>query len=550
MSGTTPTLLTLLPALLGGIGLFLLGMILMSDGLKAAAGGSLQRILERSTRTPLTAFLSGVGLTALVQSSSATTITTIGFVSAGLLAFPAAVGVLIGANVGTTSTGWIVSLLGFKLNVGAIALPFIGVGALLRLLTIGRRANLGMALAGFGLIFVGIDFLQDGMGGAAQRIDLSVFSDAFLPGRLGLVFAGAAMTVLLQSSSAAVALTLTALHSGAIGLTQAAYLVIGQNLGTTVKAILASAGATIPARRTALAHILFNAAAGLLAFVVAPQLLALVDWLTHTLGKADPAVSIALFHTVFNLLGAAIFLPLIAPFARLVTRLIPDSGPAFTRHLDRSLLLAPSVAVEATARALGEIAAATLTEANGLLGGAGLARQDRTCLWAAQTGIHEARAFLARVHLDQHHEQEYNRRLTLLHASDHLDRLIEACLERELPLVGAEVLAAAQRLMPEVAEAATWFGQPGWGKNEDLVRHLAGASVRQAEERRLHRAWLLAETAAGKVTPDETQAQLEAMRWVDRVGYHTWRAVHHLAGTETAHDSQVYEEAEPKGGDT
>lgn len=131
MNEISLTLLTILPALLGGIGLFLLGMILMSDGLKAAAGGSLQRILERSTGAPLTAFLSGVGLTALVQSSSATTITTIGFVSAGLLAFPAAVGVLIGANVGTTSTGWIVSLLGFKLNVGAIALPFIGVGALL-----------------------------------------------------------------------------------------------------------------------------------------------------------------------------------------------------------------------------------------------------------------------------------------------------------------------------------------------------------------------------------------------------------------------------------
>ena len=209
------TVFSLLPPLLGGTGLFLLGMILMSDGLKTAAGGSLRRVLERSTGTPVSAFLSGVGLTALVQSSSATTVATIGFVSAGLLSFPSAVGVIIGANVGTTSTGWIVSLLGFKMNVGIFALPLIGVGALARLLGSGRRSSLGMALAGFGLIFVGIDFLRTGMGGLAQRIDLSGLSDGSLAGRLAMVAAGFAMAFLLQSSSAAVALTLAALHGGA-----------------------------------------------------------------------------------------------------------------------------------------------------------------------------------------------------------------------------------------------------------------------------------------------------------------------------------------------
>lgn len=550
MNVTHPTLATILPTLLGGVGLFLLGMILLSEGLKAAAGGALQRILERSTGTPLTAFLSGVGLTALVQSSSATTITTIGFVSAGLLSFPAALGVIIGTNVGTTSTGWIVSLLGFKVNVAAFALPFIGVGALLRLLTEGRRASLGLALAGFGLIFVGIDFLQEGMGGLAGRIDLSAFSDASLIGQLALVVTGAVMTVLLQSSSAAVALTLTALHGGAIALPQAAYLVIGQNLGTTVKALLASAGATVPARRTALAHILFNAVTGLLAFGITRQLLALVVWLTHLLGKADPAVVIALFHTVFNVLGAALFLPFTMPFARLVTRLIPDSGPAFTRHLDRSLLLSPSVAVEASARALGEVAAAVLGEAVALLDNSALSRQGRERLWAGQAAIREIRGFLAQIRLDRHHDDEYSRRLALLHASDHLERLAEACLERDVSLRGAEVIAAGGQLAAEVAEAVAWLRRgrsPGEAIGEAgqaLVRHLAEASARQAEERRMHRAWLLAETAAGNVSPDETQARLEDMRWVDRVGYHTWRALHHLAGSGTAADSQVYEEPE------
>ncbi len=389
-----PSLLAILPVLLGGVGLFLLGMILMSDGLKAAAGGSLQAILERFTGSTFSAFLSGVGLTALVQSSSATTVATIGFVSAGLLSFSASIGVIIGANVGTTSTGWIVSLLGFKLNVGAIALPLIGVGALLRLLTTGRRANLGMALAGFGLIFIGIDVLQEGMGGLAQRIDFAVFSTAALGGRLALVLAGVIMTVLLQSSSAAVALTLTALYSGAIDQTHAAYLVIGQNLGTTVTAALASVGASIPARRTALAQILFNLITGLLAFMLTPQLLALVDWITLALGGSEPAVAIALYHTVFNLMGAALFLPFTEPFARLLVRLIPDRGPALTRHLDRSLLQVPAVAVEASARAFGEIAAAAFDEAVHLLDSGRTTRAGRERLWAAQAAIKQSRALL------------------------------------------------------------------------------------------------------------------------------------------------------------
>jgi phosphate:Na+ symporter len=212
-------------------------------------------------------------------------LTTIGFVSAGLLSFSSALGVIVGANVGTTSTGWIVSLLGFKLNVGQVALPFIGVGALLRLLFDGRRAHLGMALAGFGLIFIGIDVLQEGMGGLAQRIDLSSFPATTLASRLLLILIGAVMTVLLQSSSAAVALTLTALNSQAIDLEQSAYLVIGQNLGTTVTAVLAAVGASVPARRTALGHILFNALTGLLAFVSVRYLLLLVAFLGST-GRA------------------------------------------------------------------------------------------------------------------------------------------------------------------------------------------------------------------------------------------------------------------------
>jgi phosphate:Na+ symporter len=546
MTESPPTFLSVLPYLMGGVGLFLTGMMLMSDGLKAAAGGSLQRILERSTGTTASAFLFGVGLTAVVQSSSATTITTIGFVSAGLLAFASAIGVIIGANVGTTSTGWIVALLGFKLNVGAIALPFIGVGAVMRLVGNGRRGQLGMAVVGFGLIFIGIDFLQEGMGGLASGIDLSGMAQPTLANRIGLVLIGALMTVLLQSSSAAIALSLTALHSGAIGLEQSAYLVIGQNLGTTVKAVLAAMGATIAAQRTAVAHILFNLVTAVLAFILASYLLALAVFLSGLRNTADPAVVLATFHTLFNLLGAIIFLPFVAQFARYVVRLVPERGPVLTRHLDKSLLDLPHVAVEAAARALGEISIVVLTQAVALLREGAQTRQMREQLGMAQAAMEETSRFLGKIRLVGNREDVFARRLALLHAGDHVDRLIEACLESEAPIYGAEAQAAAGAWADELATAVTWL-QTHDGEAKDLIRHLKKASSRQAKSRRNQRSHRLEETAAGLIPPDEAQRQLESMRWVDRIGYHTWRIFHHLAGSPAVAETletAVYEESE------
>lgn len=172
----------MLALLLGGIGLFLLGMTLLTDGLKVLAGDALRRVLARFTGGPTRAMLSGAALTALIQSSSATTLATIGFVSAGLLTFQQAVGLVFGANLGTTSTAWLVSLLGLKLSVSAVALPLVGVGALARLLARDRWAAAGTALSGFGLVFVGIDTLQAGMADLAAQIDPEALPGASLGG--------------------------------------------------------------------------------------------------------------------------------------------------------------------------------------------------------------------------------------------------------------------------------------------------------------------------------------------------------------------------------
>lgn len=343
-------MITILTQLTGGIGLFLLGMALMTDSLKAMAGDSLRLWLGRFTGSPIKAMFSGIGFTMLVQSSTATTLTTISFVSAGVLTFVQAIGVIIGANIGTTSTGWLVAFLGLKFSITAFALPMIGVGAMMKILGKEMIAYVGLSLAGFGLLFLGIDFLQLAMADFAKAVDLTQWSDNSIGTQLILILVGLIMTVLLQSSTAAVTATLAALASGAIDLPQALSLVIGQNIGTVATAVLAAIGASISARRTAAVHVVFNVvSAGLALFFLAPFTLYLVK---NVLLDVEHTVIIAGFHTAFSLLGALLFMPFTAQFQKAIETLIPQKDISHTRFLDESLFSLPSLAINAGKLAL------------------------------------------------------------------------------------------------------------------------------------------------------------------------------------------------------
>jgi phosphate:Na+ symporter len=530
----------MIPNLLGGIGLFLLGMILLTDGLKAVAGEALRRVLSRFVRGPFSALFSGAAVTILVQSSSATTLTTIGFVSAGLLTFPQAVGVLFGANLGTTSTGWIVAVLGLKISVGKLALPLIGVGALLRLLTRDRLAAAGLALAGFGLIFVGIDTLQAGMSHLAELFDPAQLPGETFVGRMLLVAMGIAMTVVMQSSSAAVATTLTALHGGAIDLAQAAALVVGQNVGTTVTAALACIGAATAAKRTAIAHILFNVITGVVALAILPHFVRLADALAHGLEEQPGALALATFHTVFNVLGVLLLLPWTRGYARLIERLVPERGPALTRRLDATVAKVAPVAIEATRLTLREIALVLAKYLQNMLRNKP-GRPDTEALQAVSRALDETRRFIGRVRSDPETKGEHQRHIGTLHAMDHLDRLLETCRETRLAQWterDAALAAAAEHLSEGLAAIMPWLG----GHNVPVpADHLATLSGSLAETRRTHRATILEDTAAGRADAGDTLARLEALRWLDRLAYHTWRAVHHLA------DGNKDESEVPKG---
>jgi phosphate:Na+ symporter len=346
--------------LAGGIGLFLLGMSLMTDGLKLAAGQALRRVLERSTGTPFRALLSGALITAVVQSSSAVTVATIGFVNAALMSLSQAIFVTFGSNVGTTMTGWLVALVGFDVDVKAFALPAIGVGMLLRML---RRETplgaLGQALAGFGVFFLGIDLLSGGFEGLGDRLDFSAMVGIGPLDALLGVAAGFALTTIMQSSSAAMAVALTAASGGVLPLDTAATVVIGSNVGTTSTAALAAIGATPNAKRVAAAHVLFNGVTGLVALAVLPLMLRLLLALE---GSGEPAAVLALFHTSFNLLGVVLLWGPSGMLVRFLNRrfVTAEEDEARPRFLDRNVVATPVLGLRAVGLELarvGQIAA-------------------------------------------------------------------------------------------------------------------------------------------------------------------------------------------------
>ncbi len=317
----------------------------MTDSLKEIAGEQLRLWLARFTGSAWSGMLSGIICTLVVQSSTATTLATIGFVSAGILSFTQAIGIVIGANIGTTSTGWMVAFLGLKFSITSIALPLIALGAILKLLTRGRLALLGLTLAGFGLLFYGIDLLQVAMAGFAERVDLSAFAGDQVWMQLALVLVGLVMTILLQSSSAAVTATLAALASSAIDLNQALNLVIGQNIGTVATAILAAIGANISAQRTALVHVSFNLIAACLAFLLLKPLF-LWLFIQSALLSWDDVVIVAAFHTAFSVLGAMLILPNLKHFEALIIRMLPSKNTSILMLLDEASLSVPSLAIQ------------------------------------------------------------------------------------------------------------------------------------------------------------------------------------------------------------
>lgn len=511
----------------GGLGLFLIGMMLLSEGLVAFGGDVLKAALTRFTGTPAKAFASGTLATVVVQSSSATTVTLIGFVSAGLISFSQAIGVLIGASLGNTATGWVVAGLGLKVNLGFYTLPLIGLGALLRLMAKGRLAQFGLAMAGFGMMFMGLGTLQEGMRGLAGVFNFAALPAGGYMASVLIMLFGLALTAVLQSSTAAIATTLTALHTETINFDQAAALVVGAAIGTTLTGVLVTIGGTIHARRTAVAYILFNAAAGVLAIALLPLLHWVIAWLGTHAGLDAGAMSLAAFHTLFIALGVVIFLPVVPRFAALVERLLPDKDGTLTQRLDDSLLAIPAVALEASQRALERATEHLLAAYAGLLkGGAGELSPER--LHEVARSLDTAYAFVSRIELLPGDAAAAAQRIAQLHAVDHLlrfktrlDDLLRAGIDLTSP-VYAWALWHNERILD--------LARRGLAEHrlEDVVAELEVQAMGLTELSRQMRHELLGGTAMQSTRAADVLAKADAYRWLERTGHHIWRISHYL----------------------
>jgi phosphate:Na+ symporter len=347
----------------GGLGLFLFGMSLMSDGLKKVAGKKLKSILESLTKNRIIAILVGALVTGLIQSSSAATVMTVGFVNAGLLSLKQALCVVLGANIGTTCTAWLVSLVGTGLKISSYALPAVGIGFLIQI--VGRRQktkSIGTILLGFGLLFLGLSIMKDTFGPleGSQRIQDALVYLGQNP--ILAVLAGTIITMMLQSSSASIAMVQVLAVSGAFGtdwhvvLGFAIPFILGDNIGTTITAQIASIGTNRNARRTAMGHTIFNVLGTcyILPIVYLGLYSKLILWIApFELSATTIAAAIALSHTTFNVTNTIIFTPLIGFLEKVVLKIMPVKEEEKAQKpviLEKHLLSTPVIALEQTKR--------------------------------------------------------------------------------------------------------------------------------------------------------------------------------------------------------
>ena len=309
----------------GALALLLWGMDLLSSGIQKGAGNKLQKLLSVVSGNRVTAVFTGLLVTGIIQSSSATTVMVVSFVNAQILSLTQAIGIIFGANIGTTVTAWIVSFLGFSFNVSAFAIPLIGIGFFLKSLKKSKIKNFSDLFLGFGMIFLGLDLLGDTLSLNPESVSfINSITDWGFLGIIVGVLIGAVLTGLIHSSSAFTAIILTMAAAGSINWKLSAALVLGSNIGTTIDAVLSSIGASTNAKRAAAVHVGFNICGTIIAIICFNPFLSLVDLIVPGTPESNITNHIAMLHTVFNTCSTLIFLPFVNQIAMLVSKLIKE----------------------------------------------------------------------------------------------------------------------------------------------------------------------------------------------------------------------------------
>lgn len=339
-----------------GLALFLFGMQCIEEGLHNTAGGTLERLMTKSTATPVRGFLFGVGSTFVLQSSTLVSLLTIAFISTGMITLAGGIAIIFGTNLGATTGIWLLALAGQSVSLSPVAIPMLVFGILMGFFG-GQTQAIGRILVGVALIFMGIDVIKDGFGAFGGQMDFA--SLRFDPTMEVLIFTGVGflLTCVLQSSHATLILTLTALASAQITLPQAFAIAVGSNLGSSATtALMGAIGSERAGQRLALAHLFFNAITALFTFVLWVPMTTIVSAISQAL-NFPPLIQLALFHTLFNVFGVAVFWRWQAQLAKVLTKILPDkkhnktlpdgSQAVMPRHLDPNALLSSDIAMRA-----------------------------------------------------------------------------------------------------------------------------------------------------------------------------------------------------------
>lgn len=498
---------------LGGVGLFLFAIRVLTDALRDLAGPGLRAAVGRFTTTPFRGVITGTGVTMVLQSSAATLVMALGLVGAGVMSFPQTLGVIYGSNIGATLMAWIVAGLGVRVPPDLVAMPFLFVASLAVLLGRGTVARVARAVCGGALIFVAISVMEQGLEGTEALLSPEGLAGF---GRVGLFAVGLGITLLIQSSTVGSAMLVVLLAGGAIGVDQAAALLLGMSVGSSSTGLIASVGGSTAMRQAAWANAGFNLGTALMFLpVLAPVVAAL-----ERLAGGDAPVALALFNTLHNVVGALVFLPLTGRYAALIERLVPDRPAGLVRGLDPGLLTDPEAALSAatqTARRIEDAAFGALAAA---LGPEDDLARIKALPEQAEPAIEALEAYLARIRVPEDREAALARYTALLHQIDHLSRVVaRGRRAKALSVIpGDPLLRRAARLLAGAAARAA----------EGEAAEVSAARLKRVErlvERRAlrHRRATLLGEHAGLVSVPELFDRTDAMRWVEHAAEHAER---------------------------
>ncbi|UAM96934.1 Na/Pi symporter [Polaribacter litorisediminis] len=336
---------------IAGIAILLFGMIMLEDGFRVFTKGPLQKILKKATNKLYKSIAAGAFVTAFIQSSSLVTVITISFISAGLISLSGGIGLVFGANLGTTATAWLIAAFGLKIKISALAMPMIIFGFVFSFKKNDQLKGIGNVLAGLGFFFLGIYYMKEGFDVFKDHIDLTQFAVTGFLGAIIFTFLGIVITTILQSSSATLALILTALAAGQIEYENALAIAIGANIGTTITAILGSINSNASGKRLSIAHLIFNFSTGIIALLLIVPLGNFVDILSDLMGilSNNYTLKLAIFHTIFNFMGVLLMIPFIKKLEAFLLTLfkekqIKDIHEA--KYLNEAVLKFPDTLIE------------------------------------------------------------------------------------------------------------------------------------------------------------------------------------------------------------